>query len=109
MLLVVERPSSGPAPAGFSFAPLFNVLNYFRVPAVLLDPESESQVAGFRLAPRRCLPLAALESDPAEVEAWRRDAGPLLLTEWEVPPRLPAQRLAAWAEAFARGADVVHG
>ena len=109
MLLVVERPGSGPAPEGFSFAPLFNVLNYFRVPAVLLDPEHATPTAGFRLAAQRPLPLAALEGEPSNVEVWRREGGPLLLTEWEVPPRLPAQRLAAWVEAFTRGARVVHG
>lgn len=108
MLLMVERAGSGPPPAGFSFGPLLNVLNYFRVPAVLLDPESRN-APGFRLAPRRPLPLAALDSEPSEVEAWRRDGGPLLLTEWEVPPHLPAQRLAAWVEAFTQGAGVVHG
>ena len=110
LLLVVEDPRAGTA--GFpeqrpSLTALFNVARYFRVPAVLLDHLAAGPTAGFALtlggACDRLLPLAALEESAEGTHRWRHETAPILATEWEVPPRLPAEQLAAWADALADG------
>lgn len=111
-LLVVESAgnASQPLPAGFSFAPLLNVARYFRLGSVLMDSSASPPTPGaeFNLvvggSGAKPLPLTTLSEPPSGVETWRREGGPLLLTEWEVPPDLPAERLAAWIEALSAAA-----
>lgn len=107
LLLVVEDPrveASGTS-GETSLAPLFNVARYFHVPTVLLDQRSVTPGAGFGLtlggAGDPLLPLAALEEPAEHARGWRRKHAPLLATEWEVPPHLPAEQLAAWVDALA--------
>lgn len=107
LLLIVEDPRAGTAglPERFSLTPLFNVARYFRVPTILLDNLAEGPAAGFDLtlggACDRLLPLAALEEPSEGARRWCHEAAPILATEWEVPPHLPAEQLAAWTEALA--------
>ena len=107
MLLVAEDPRvpGQPASPPPSLLPLFNVASFFRLPLVLLDSTSSGPVQGFDLtvggAAGPLLAVELLALPPAEAERWRQDGAPLLLTEGEVPPRLPAEQLAAWVEALA--------
>lgn len=107
LLLVVEAPGAGLAGSaeGLALAPLFNVARYFRVPAVLLDQASAGPVAGFHLtlggAGDPLLPLGALDEPAEHAGQWRAEGRPILATEWEVPPQLPAEQLAAWSDALA--------
>jgi len=84
---------------------LFNVARYFRVPTVLLDDSATEPAAGFDLtlggACDRLLPLATLEEPAEGARRWRPENAPILATEWEVPPRLPAEQLTAWTDALA--------
>lgn len=106
LLLVVEDPHAKPAgaPDGTSLAPLFNVARYFRVPTVLLDNVAAGPAAGFDLtlggAGDPLLPLGALEEPVEHARRWRREGAPVLATEWEVPPHLPAEQLRAWVDAL---------
>ena len=107
LLLVVEDPRAGTAglPEGPSLTALFNVARYFHVPTVLLDNVAAGPAAGFDLtlggACDRLLPLAALEEPADGARRWRHETAPILATEWEVPALLPAEQLAAWADALA--------
>jgi len=46
------------------------------------------------------LPLAALEEPVERAGRWRVEGRPILATEWEVPPHLAAEKLAAWVRAL---------
>lgn len=111
LLLVVEDPRvAGNGGAWESaLAPLFNVARYFRVPVLLLDHGSARAAAGFGLtlggAGDPLLPLAALEEPAERAGRWRAEAGPILATEWEVPPGLPAEKLTAWVTALRPGCE----
>lgn len=87
-----------------TLAPMLNVARYFRLPTLLLDHAASGPAPGFDLtlggAAGRGLPVALLEHPPREAAGWRERSAPLLLTEWEVPPCLPAERLLAWVEAL---------
>lgn len=107
LLLVVEDPrveASGTS-GETSLAPLFNVARYFRVPTLLLDHASARPAAGFSLTlggtGDPLLPLRALDEPAGEASRWRVEGRPVLATEWEVPPQLPAEKLTAWTRALA--------
>ncbi len=111
LLLVVEHPRAGTTglPEHLSLTPLFNVARYFRIPSVLLDNLAAGPAAGFDLtlggAGDRLLPLAALEEPAERARLWRLENVPILATEWQVPPHLPAEQLAAWTDALTRPQD----
>lgn len=106
VLLVAEDPrrASPDATGNAVLAPMINVASYFRVPTVLLDAGRADLAPGFTLTVggpglQPTLPLSALEESPGGLQRWR--VAPLLVTEWEVPPTLPAEKLAAWTAALA--------
>jgi hypothetical protein len=112
LLLVVEdrrvaaRQEAHAMAEGTVMAAFFNVARYFRLPTVLLDHATAGPVAGFDLTAggggRPTLPASILEAPPERPTEWRDAGAPLLLTEWEVPPHLSADRLIAWLDAFAK-------